>query len=172
MDEENTRNKPPNIRKRHRICRYKVLDPHLKLFRDALLIDDNARPHRVPLVNDYLGGKEWSSSPDLSPIEYNDKPKYLFLTHQTPASAKAKPVPQVHLPSMIKTVKNTRKQKDSLIRQTKHREKLHSKTKDFVPYENIFNKPPERTTVLESASLTADSSHDCVKYEVNDMVLD
>lgn len=62
------------------IYRDEVLDPHVKLFRGAvgdnfLLMDDNARPHRADLVNEYLETEgiqrmEWPAySPDLNPIE-------------------------------------------------------------------------------------------------------
>ncbi|GIY74070.1 hypothetical protein CDAR_611091, partial [Caerostris darwini] len=96
------------------------------------------------------------------------------ISQQTSARSKAKPVPKVHLSSMSKTDKNSKKQKDSAIRQTKHLKKLHPKTKDFVLHKKRFNKPPERTTVSESdsASLSSDGSHYCVEYDVKDMVLD
>lgn len=58
-----------------------VFDPHVKLFRDIicnnfLLMDDNARSHRVTLVTDYLLGQGKQQmelfvySLDLNPIEH------------------------------------------------------------------------------------------------------
>ena len=60
--------------------RDKVLEPHVQLFRGAvgphfIFIDDNARPHRAHLVDDYLEREDiqnmdWPAmSPDMNPIE-------------------------------------------------------------------------------------------------------
>ena len=57
------------------------LEPYVRLFRGAvgpefIFIDDNARPHRVLMVDEYLESEDiqrmaWpASSPDLNPIEH------------------------------------------------------------------------------------------------------
>ncbi|GBM54875.1 hypothetical protein AVEN_158311-1 [Araneus ventricosus] len=64
------------------VVRYRdeVLDPIVKLYAAAVgppfvLMDDNARPHRVAIVDDFLESEgiarmEWAAySPDLNPIE-------------------------------------------------------------------------------------------------------
>lgn len=61
--------------------RDEILAPYVRLFRGAygpnfLFMDDNARPHRAQLVDDYLESEniqrlEWPAmSPDLNPIEH------------------------------------------------------------------------------------------------------
>ncbi|GFV36289.1 DDE_3 domain-containing protein [Trichonephila clavipes] len=60
--------------------RDQILDPYVRLYagasdNDFIQMDDNARPHRAVLVEEYLGGlglkrMEWPArSPDLKPIE-------------------------------------------------------------------------------------------------------
>ncbi|GFS85961.1 transposable element Tc3 transposase [Trichonephila clavipes] len=62
------------------IYRDEVLDPYVRLFRgaygrDFLFMDDNARPHRANLVDEFLESEDikripWpANSPDLNPIE-------------------------------------------------------------------------------------------------------
>ncbi|GFS94163.1 transposable element Tcb2 transposase [Trichonephila clavipes] len=62
------------------IYRDEVLDPYVRLFRgaygrDFLFMDDNARPHRANLVDEFLESEDikripWpANSPDLKPIE-------------------------------------------------------------------------------------------------------
>ncbi|KFM66421.1 Transposable element Tc1 transposase, partial [Stegodyphus mimosarum] len=62
------------------IYRDEVLDPYVRLFRgaygpDFLFMDDNARPHRANLVDEFLESEDikripWPpNSPDLNPIE-------------------------------------------------------------------------------------------------------
>ncbi|GFX14127.1 transposable element Tcb2 transposase [Trichonephila clavipes] len=62
------------------IYRDEVLDPYVRLFRgaygrDFLFKDDNARPHRANLVDEFLESEDikripWpANSPDLNPIE-------------------------------------------------------------------------------------------------------
>ncbi|GIY39500.1 hypothetical protein CDAR_538881 [Caerostris darwini] len=48
---------------------------------------------------------------------------------QTPATAKAKPVPRVTFPSMTKPDSNTQKQKELFISRSKSLDKLHFKAK-------------------------------------------
>lgn len=61
--------------------REEILEPYVRLFRGAvgpgfLLMDDNARPHRAQVVDDYLESEDirrmdWPArSPDLNPIEH------------------------------------------------------------------------------------------------------
>ncbi|UYV60867.1 hypothetical protein LAZ67_1002641 [Cordylochernes scorpioides] len=61
--------------------RDKILEPYLRPYRDQIghnliLMDDNARPHRARLVNEYLQSEnirrmDWPArSPDLNPIEH------------------------------------------------------------------------------------------------------
>ncbi|GBM76809.1 Transposable element Tcb2 transposase [Araneus ventricosus] len=61
--------------------RDEILDPYVRPYagaigNDFILMDDNARPHRAVVVEDYLEGHglermEWpAQSPDLHPIEY------------------------------------------------------------------------------------------------------
>jgi hypothetical protein len=61
--------------------RDEILEPHVRLFKgavgpDFILMDDNARPHRALLVDDFLESEgiqrmEWPArSPDLNPIEH------------------------------------------------------------------------------------------------------
>ncbi|GBN40898.1 hypothetical protein AVEN_50296-1 [Araneus ventricosus] len=62
--------------------RDEILEPYVRLFRGAvgpefILMDDNARPHRALLVDEFLESEDirldvdWPArSPDLSPIEY------------------------------------------------------------------------------------------------------
>ena len=58
--------------------RDEILHPIVRLYAGAIIIlmDDNARPHRDCVVNDYLRTEtiesmDWSSlSPDLNPIEH------------------------------------------------------------------------------------------------------
>ncbi|GFV60981.1 trimethylguanosine synthase [Trichonephila clavipes] len=61
--------------------RDEILDPYVHLYAGAfgsnfLLMDDNARPHRAAIVEEYLEGLgleqiEWPvRSPDLNPIEH------------------------------------------------------------------------------------------------------
>lgn len=61
--------------------RDEVLAPHVRLFRgavgpDFVLMDDNARPHRAHVVDDFLETEDiarmvWPArSPDLNPIEH------------------------------------------------------------------------------------------------------
>ncbi|GFX23123.1 transposable element Tcb1 transposase [Trichonephila clavipes] len=58
-----------------------ILEQHVRLFRGAmgaefLLVDDNARPHRANIVDEYLQSEDitrmvWPAySPDLNPIEH------------------------------------------------------------------------------------------------------
>ncbi|GFW73443.1 transposable element Tcb1 transposase [Trichonephila clavipes] len=60
--------------------RDEVLEPNVRLYAGAVgptfvLIDDNARPHRADIIDDYLESKGiarmvWPAySPDLNPIE-------------------------------------------------------------------------------------------------------
>ncbi|GFV36285.1 transposable element Tcb2 transposase [Trichonephila clavipes] len=62
------------------IYRDEVLDPYVRLFRgahgrDFLFMDDNARPHRANLVDEFLESEDikripWpANSPDLNPID-------------------------------------------------------------------------------------------------------
>ena len=61
--------------------RDEILEPYVRLFRGSIgpqfiFMDDNARPHRAGLVNEYLESEdivrmEWPArSPDLNPIEH------------------------------------------------------------------------------------------------------
>ncbi|UYV79238.1 hypothetical protein LAZ67_17001702 [Cordylochernes scorpioides] len=61
--------------------RDEILEPYLRLYRDQIghnliFMDDNARPHRARLVDEYLQSEnirrmEWPArSPDLNPIEH------------------------------------------------------------------------------------------------------
>jgi transposase len=61
--------------------RDEILEPYVRLFRGAIgpefiFMDDNARPHRAQLVNEFIEGEdiqrmEWPArSPDLNPIEH------------------------------------------------------------------------------------------------------
>lgn len=61
--------------------RQEILEPYVRLFRGAvgpefLFMDDNARPHRARLVDEYLESEDihrmdWpAKSPDLNPIEH------------------------------------------------------------------------------------------------------
>ena len=61
--------------------RQEILEPYVRLFRGAvgpqfIFMDDNARPHRARLVDDYLesediGRMDWpAKSPDLNLIEH------------------------------------------------------------------------------------------------------
>ena len=61
--------------------RQEILEPYVRLFRDAvgpqfIFMDDNARLHKVRLVEDYLESEDihrmdWpAKSPDLNPIEH------------------------------------------------------------------------------------------------------
>ncbi|GBN98117.1 Transposable element Tcb2 transposase [Araneus ventricosus] len=61
--------------------RDEILEPHVRLFRDAvgpefILMDDNARPHRTLMVDEFLEREDirrmdWpAKSPDLNPIEH------------------------------------------------------------------------------------------------------
>ncbi|GBN39224.1 hypothetical protein AVEN_1273-1 [Araneus ventricosus] len=61
--------------------RDEILDPYVRTYagaigNDFILMDYNARPHRVVVVEDYLEGHclermEWAvQSPDLNPIEH------------------------------------------------------------------------------------------------------
>ncbi|UYV82272.1 hypothetical protein LAZ67_21001524 [Cordylochernes scorpioides] len=62
-------------------CRDEILEPYLRPYRDQIdhnliFMDDNARPHRARLVNEYLQSEnirrmDWPArSPDLNPIEH------------------------------------------------------------------------------------------------------
>ncbi|GIY53050.1 hypothetical protein CDAR_397201 [Caerostris darwini] len=114
--------------------------------------------------------KNSASSANLIPSPSISK----SVPQQTTARSNAKSGQQVHLPSLVKTAKNSSKQKDSTIKQTKHLKKLHPKPKDISLHNKRFKKPPERTTVSESdsVSLSTDSSPDYVEYDVKDMILD
>ncbi|GBN10996.1 hypothetical protein AVEN_13658-1 [Araneus ventricosus] len=61
--------------------RDEILEPYVRLFRGAagsefILMDDNARPHRALLVDEFLESEDtrwmdWTArSPDLNPIEH------------------------------------------------------------------------------------------------------
>ncbi|GFX34324.1 transposable element Tcb1 transposase [Trichonephila clavipes] len=61
--------------------RYVVLEQHVRLFRgvmgaEFLFMDDNARPHRANIVDEFLQSEDitridWPAySPDLNPIEH------------------------------------------------------------------------------------------------------
>ncbi|GIY66436.1 hypothetical protein CDAR_300261 [Caerostris darwini] len=93
---------------------------------------------------------------------------------QTTARSNAKSGQQVHLPSLTKTDKNSTKEKVSIIKQTKRLKKLHPKPTVILLHNKRFKKPPERKTVSESdsASVSTDSSPDCLEYDVKDMILD
>ena len=75
--------------------RGEVLRPHVRLFRGAvgphfLLMDDNARPHRAALVDEFLAGEDiqrmdWPArSADLNPMHWGGE-LHPVIHHQGPS---------------------------------------------------------------------------------------